>query len=121
GLPTMIHCSAGKDRTGFACAILLKALGVDDEEIMADYLRAGESLVGTPIADEMAAALAALIDRPIAADAMAAIMSVRREYLETSLEAIDEHYGGIDHYLRRAGLGDRIQERLRGLLLTHGA
>lgn len=118
GLPTMIHCSAGKDRTGFACAILLKALGVNDEEIMADYLRAGESLVGTPIADEMAAALHALIGRPIAADAMAAIMSARREYLETSLRTIDEHYAGIDRYLQRAGLNDQVQERLRERFLT---
>ena len=38
GAPLLIHCTAGKDRTGFAVAMLLHALGVSQEEIERDYL-----------------------------------------------------------------------------------
>ena len=36
--PLVIHCTAGKDRTGFACALILHALGVPDDVISEDYL-----------------------------------------------------------------------------------
>ena len=36
--PLVIHCTAGKDRTGFACALILHALGVPDDVIAEDYL-----------------------------------------------------------------------------------
>ena len=39
GRPVLVHCAAGKDRTGLVTALLLRLVGVDDEEIVADYLR----------------------------------------------------------------------------------
>ncbi len=44
GGPVLIHCAAGKDRTGFGAAIILSVLGVDEETIMADYLLSGHFL-----------------------------------------------------------------------------
>lgn len=70
-LPLLFHCSAGKDRTGFGAALLLAALGVEREEIMADYLATnrfwrGEHLLppGTPpaVSDALLRAHAGLLE-----------------------------------------------------------
>ena len=46
--PLVIHCTAGKDRTGFACALILHTLGVPDEVISEDYLLTNRSTAATP-------------------------------------------------------------------------
>jgi len=43
GIGTLLHCTAGKDRTGITCIYLLRSLGVSDEEIMKDYLKTNRS------------------------------------------------------------------------------
>lgn len=95
---SLIHCLAGKDRTGFAVALLQLSLGVHRDDVMADYL-----LTNT----------AGNIDRRIAAGAEAirerhgeideatirALMGVEPEYLDAALAAVDAHPGGLDGYL----------------------
>ncbi len=44
GLPALVHCAAGKDRTGVVVAILLSALGVTDDAIVADYARTADAM-----------------------------------------------------------------------------
>ena len=119
GFPVLIHCSAGKDRTGFACAMVLHALGVSEAEILEDYLRTGDALVGSPMADAMAELLAGYIGRTPHPAAVAVIMGVRREFLETAFTALREEYGSVDQYLAQvAGLDAQRREQLRGLFLN---
>jgi len=47
-VPVVFHCTAGKDRTGFAAALVLMALGVSRDEVMKDYLLTNESFQHTP-------------------------------------------------------------------------
>lgn len=107
----LIHCLAGKDRTGIAVALLLALVGVDDAQIAADY-----SLSEGALADERATALAAAPDEEARAriergyDASAATMLATLAHLRT-------RHGGAEAYLVRAGLsGDDIQ-RIRARLL----
>jgi protein-tyrosine phosphatase len=86
--PLLFHCSAGKDRTGLAAALLLSAMGVARERVMADYMLSAECLE-----DKYAAWVA---DTPH----LASVFSVRPNYLEAAFRKIDEAYGGIDRYLR---------------------
>ena len=97
--PTLLHCTAGKDRTGWATALILLSLGVDRDDVMADYLAS---------ADEVAALLEP-IRRKVAehggnVDAVDMVLSVREEYLDTALIAMTEEYGSLSEYLT-AGLG----------------
>ncbi|MDL2228634.1 tyrosine-protein phosphatase [Treponema sp. OttesenSCG-928-L16] len=85
--PLLFHCSAGKDRTGFAAAILLAALGVDRETIYADYLLSAEYLEGKY----------RRITRK--APQLAPLMTVKREYLEAAFETMERMGGSIDAYL----------------------
>lgn len=104
--PLVFHCAAGKDRTGFAAAMILSALGVPVETIFEDYLLTNECWPTTGLfAREIDAATKALV-------------SARREYLQAALDTIDEAHGSVAAYLRDAlGLSDESRNRLCGVLL----
>jgi protein-tyrosine phosphatase len=105
--PLLFHCSAGKDRTGLAAALILSALGVDREAVIQDYLLSAECLRGKYDAF--------LEENPSAEP----FMTVRRNFISAALEAIDRGMGGMDHYLRET-LGADI-EGLRRLYLEPAA
>lgn len=88
--PVVFHCSAGKDRTGFAAFLILKTLGVPDETIMEDYL-----LSNVYRREENEKVLARF---PRAAEAEG-LLYVKAEYLQSSMDAIAEKYSDFEAYL----------------------
>ncbi|WGD48928.1 tyrosine-protein phosphatase [Bradyrhizobium sp. CB1650] len=86
--PLIIHCTAGKDRTGFASALILHALGVADDVISEDYLLTNQLYRR----DTSNAA-----DLP--ADVLDAIGSVEATYLDAGFEAVRAEYGDLESYL----------------------
>lgn len=107
----LIHCLAGKDRTGIAVALLLGLLGVAEADIAADYALSEAALAG-----ERAAALAAAADD----DARARIergYDARAETMLATLAHLRTQHGGASAYLIRAGLSDDDIERIRARLL----
>ncbi len=107
----LIHCLAGKDRTGIAIALLLGLAGVSDADIAADYALSEASL-----AAERAAALAAAPDD----DARARIersYDSRAETMLATLAHLRARHGGAVEYLTRAGLTSTDIQRIRGRLL----
>lgn len=88
-VPVLFHCSAGKDRTGFAAMLFLAALGVDRETIMEDYMLSAEYL-----RDKYSSMIK---EKPYLED----FYTVRSSYLLTAFEVIDKEYGGVDNYLTR--------------------
>ncbi|WP_129843642.1 tyrosine-protein phosphatase [Streptomyces sp. RFCAC02] len=106
------HCTAGKDRTGWASAAILTALGVPAETVMEDYLASNGYR-----AEENAAALAQVPEelRP----AYRAVLDVRPEYLAAGFDEVEAAWGGFDGYLRDAlGLSGRDLRDLRRALLV---
>jgi protein-tyrosine phosphatase len=87
--PLIIHCTAGKDRTGFASALILHALGVADEVIAEDYLLTNQHYKR----DATAAT-----DLP--EDVRNAIGNVDASYLAAAFEAVGKEYGDLETYLR---------------------
>ena len=111
--PVLFHCTAGKDRTGWAAAVLLTALGVPRETVVADYLESNDTYL---------AAHRAIIDRYARAggdpDVLLAVMSARRVYLESAFDEVESVYGGFEGYLIDGlGLDADIICRLRSRLL----
>lgn len=101
GEPTVFHCTAGKDRTGFAAALLLKAVGASDEEVMRDYLLTNERLV-----------LPEVTRLGLPRDAMVVLWQVQPDFLQAALDEVDASYGSLEGYFRD-GLGLREAERAR--------
>jgi protein-tyrosine phosphatase len=106
-VPLLFHCSAGKDRTGFGAALLLTALGVEWEHVVADYL-ATNRLWRREIARNF--------DLPEAVKDV--LLSVQESLLAAAFEAAREAYGSMDSYLAEAiGVDAAMRDTLRGRFL----
>lgn len=119
--PIVFHCMAGKDRTGFLSAVILKWLGVDHESIMADYLRSAEA-VGRFTAEQVQKLVRVYGIEDQNPDVFRAMTEVHPDYLNAALDAIDQRHGGIEGYLREAvGLTDAQLGAAREHLLSTGS
>jgi protein-tyrosine phosphatase len=95
--PVLVHCTSGKDRTGMAAALLLSALGVSREEILADYLASRTfEILRTPAfrRETQFSAERLNILRPL--------YSVSEKYLEAMFTSIDARDGSVEKFLSRA-------------------
>ena len=109
--PSLIHCADGKDRTGFAVAITLEAIGVPRETIYEDYLLSKDLLEHRTDYYSFLAWVGSAFRVP--RSEVRPLLEVRREYLEAAYAEIEERYGSFDNYLREALL---IDDELRGKL-----
>jgi protein-tyrosine phosphatase len=103
-LPMLFHCAAGKDRTGVMAALLLSALGVPRDVIMADYVLTNTYLVPDSKLPQLTADLQKRrkLDSPPDPDTVrGASGGVDRRWLEAALAAIDKKYGSVEGYLRQ--------------------
>jgi len=106
-LPLMFHCSAGKDRTGFAAALVLTALHVPWEAVVQDYLATNRLWRSDP---ELA--------RELPPSVAEKLLGVHAELLETAFDAMRRECGSVDRYLATVlGLDAARRERLRTLLI----
>jgi protein-tyrosine phosphatase len=106
--PLLLHCTSGKDRTGFAAALLLLALGAPRETVLEDYdltnryRRPVPQLFGPETPEEIVALL----------------LSAQPKYLEAALDEIDRVYGSFDDYLDKALAVDAAARRTLVEVLT---
>jgi protein-tyrosine phosphatase len=116
GRPIVWHCSAGKDRTGFAAAVLLRILGVPQDVVMQDYLASKENALEARSSQLM---LLRLFKGDEAADKLSIMMGVEEEWLEAAFEQIDTTWGSFDNYVHEGlQLTDADIEQLKATLLT---
>ena len=104
------HCTAGKDRAGFASVIVEELLGVDRAEIRADYLKTNVYLADN--IREMTELFIAMAgeENPEAEESLRYLFSAREEFWNALYAAIDNLYGGFEGFLAD-GLHIRAQER----------
>lgn len=114
--PILYHCTAGKDRTGWATAVILTILGVPRETVMADYLASNDYLRAK---NEAILAAAGSASVPIARANLEPVLGVRAAYIEAAFAEVEKRHGPFDRYVRDGlGLDDAAVERLRTALLT---
>lgn len=115
-LPALVHCTAGKDRAGFASAAILTVLGVPRDTVMADYLLTN---FYTHRAAERRLWMIKLFSFGRAdTNALRPLFGVEPEYLQAAFDAIDAKYGDFDRYRREAlGLDDAEVAAFRAAVL----
>ncbi len=112
-LPLLFHCSAGKDRTGVAAALILLALGASRETVMEDFLLT--NTCRPQASRDYAQAYGHIVEEnPQLKPMMEAMGGVRRENMEAVLAAIDAKYPVIeDYFAAEYGIGPQDLARLR--------
>jgi protein-tyrosine phosphatase len=116
-MPALIHCTAGKDRTGFVCSMLLQVLGAHRDDIEADYLATRACLDLDALAIRSNAMAQKVVGVSFSRPMLDVINGVESEYLVAAWTAIDEQYGSISQYLELAGINAEIRAALRRQLL----
>jgi protein-tyrosine phosphatase len=113
----LVHCTAGKDRTGFVVAMLLAALRVPRDAIVDDYLESGRRQPPAMLAQRLLAMSGA---RPSATElgAIETIASVRPEFLDTALCTAEGSHGSLDAWLAANGVDDGLRSALADRLLA---
>ena len=112
----LLHCSAGKDRTGFGAALILATLGVDEETIMEDYLLTNQAQC---LQDFTESTLRRFYGEHIDDASMEVIGGVRQEFLQAALDEVKVLHGTIAGYLEEIGIDENSKnELLRKLLVS---
>lgn len=114
--PLVVHCAAGKDRTGILCGLVLHALGVDDATIEHDYLRTNHQPGFAARTGEFAIRFEERTGRRIDPAALAPMVGVHRDFLQAAWTAIEARHGSRMAYLAAIGIGPEtvaaVHERL---------
>ncbi|WP_431038226.1 tyrosine-protein phosphatase [Streptomyces sp. P6-2-1] len=114
-VPALLHCAAGKDRAGTSIALVLLAVGVEEEAIEEDYLKSNARHRRYRVSRGKDAAPPTT---PEVAELLDPLFAARASYLRAAFETIDTHWGGRDRYFGEVlGLDDALRERLRERLV----
>ena len=104
-LPILIHCRQGKDRTGWAIALILEALGAGRPDIVRDYMRSNESAP-------------TIIGGPLLRGATKPLVTVDGSYLRAAYDAVGDRDGSVDEHLTAIGVNGSVRAALTAALVT---
>jgi protein-tyrosine phosphatase len=111
--PVLFHCTTGKDRTGWATAVLFRLLGVPENEILEEYLLTNTELL--PMVQPWMDQFAAGGGDP---ELLVPILGVQESYLEAASAQMEESFGTVEDYLTTGlGLSPAVLDALRKRLL----
>lgn len=97
-LPILIHCTGGKDRTGFACCLIQLALDIPFETVLQDYLKTNSFL--QEVKDEFKKKLKRFSVLGLSTEKLAPLFEARKEFLETAYEKIISDFGAVNDYIQ---------------------
>jgi protein-tyrosine phosphatase len=112
-MPAVLFCSAGKDRTGLVCAVVLSAIGVQDEAVARDFARSEEAM-SPAFRSELALRA---IRAGVTEQALAVTLGAPRELMLDVLAGLRDEHGGAAAYLIANGLAPAEVRALRASLV----
>ncbi|MFF9562954.1 tyrosine-protein phosphatase [Leifsonia sp. NPDC014704] len=113
--PVVVHCTAGKDRTGIVVALALLAVGVDRETVVSDYAVTEDNLRGPWLEGMLELVRGYGVE--VTPDLRIILGGSPREALETTIDRIEERAGSVRQYLLDAGLDELELAKLRSVLV----
>jgi len=101
GSPILIHCFAGKDRTGIMVALILLALGTDRQLIIDDFMKSNDALL--PYFKRRFLRRKIITFGFFPSDTLLKVITVKQRNINSIIDRVNDHYGGIEGYLASAG------------------
>ena len=115
---SLVHCFAGKDRTGIAAVLLHHILGVSRADMLTEFLRTNDAPTYEILERQSLPGIEARFG-PLPREAVAELMEVREAYLDRFMEVVDAEWGSLDAFLRDAiGVDDRLRDALSERFVT---
>ena len=115
-VPTLFHCTAGKDRAGFAAAISLIALGVSREDVIEDYMKTNAFTEDR--IEEILGQIKLMSLYQADAEILRPLIGVEQIYIETAFETAEEQYGSLENFIRDGlNISDEDIQKLRNKFL----
>jgi protein-tyrosine phosphatase len=112
--PILIHCQAGKDRTGIIAALIQLALKVNRQIIIEEYLKSNDYLI--PFFKKKLLIRKILTLGYFPHKTVLFAITLKQRNIESVIDRINNHYGGIESYLESAGINSKQLEKLRTIL-----
>ncbi len=110
---SLVHCFAGKDRTGVAATLLLHVLGASRDDQMAEFLLTNRAPTLSVLRDQSVPGIEERLGRTLEDDAIRALLEVHEDYLHTYLAVVEREHGSLDDYLRNViGVDDAARDQL---------
>ena len=116
--PILIHCAAGKDRTGILAALTHRLLGVAEGDLMTDYLATNAAARIEARAPLMGAYIRDLTGRTPSDEALRVTLGVHADYMHAAFQAITARMTLEDYFQNLLGVTSVLAEQIRGRLLT---
>lgn len=111
---SLVHCFAGKDRTGIAAMLLLHILGASEDDQREEFLLTNKAPTLAVLRAQSVPAMEARIGRTMDESSVRALLEVHEDYLERFHETVREMSGSLDAWLEsEIGIDDALRERLR--------
>ncbi|ROT93943.1 tyrosine-protein phosphatase [Altererythrobacter sp. FM1] len=102
--PVLVHCTAGKDRTGILVALILSLLGVDRSLIVEDYLKSTR-IVTPEFTESMREQLEKMTGETVTLAEVTAMLTVSPDYIVAMFDAVSARSGSVADYFAEAGIG----------------
>jgi protein-tyrosine phosphatase len=116
---SLVHCFAGKDRTGVAATLLLHILGVSESDQMTEFLRTNTAPTLAVLRAQSVSGIEARLGRKLDDEALRALLEVHEDYLERFRDTVKAMDGSLDAWLEtRIGLDDALRAALRARLVA---
>ena len=116
---SLVHCFAGKDRTGIAATLLLHILGVSSQDQLAEFLRTNSAPTLAVLREQSVPGIEARLGRKVDDEAVRALLEVDEDYLARFHEVVNRMDGSLDGWLdKRIGVDDRLRQRLQDRLVA---
>ena len=115
----VVHCAAGKDRTGLICALTHHIAGVHRDDTLADYLATNNPVMIARRVEFLGPYIKDLTGRTVNDEALRVATTVHESYLETAMTRIAMEHGSLDHYLADAlGVDADLRRKLEHRILA---
>ena len=115
-VPTLFHCTAGKDRAGFAAAITLIALGVSKADVINDYMKTNTFTKGR--IEEILGQIELMSLYQADVEILRPLLGVEQIYIETAFKTAEEKYGSLENFIRVGlNISDADIKKLRNKFL----